>query len=105
MDSTEIQQKIDETLVTYADSYAQKAEASFKERDVNGAIGNIEVAMQLQPDNADYKTKYDTYQQYLPFYLYDEDNVLYEDETGDVYGGVVFNETLETNNNKLWLIP
>ena len=24
----------------------------------------------------DYKTKYDTYQQYLPFYLYDEDNVL-----------------------------
>lgn len=76
VESTEIQQKIDETLVTYADSYAQKAEASFKEHDVNGAIGNIEVAMQLQPDNADYKTKYDTYQQYLPFYLYDEDNVL-----------------------------
>ncbi len=100
VDSTEIQQKIDETLVTYADSYAQKAEASFKKHDVNGAIGNIEVAMQLQPDNADYKTKHDTYQQYLPFYLYDEDNVLYEDETGDVYGGVVFNETLETNNNK-----
>lgn len=100
VDSTEIQQKIDETLVTYADSYAQKAEASFKEHDVNGAIGNIEVAMQLQPDNADYKTKYDTYQQYLPFYLYDEDNVLYEDETGDVHGGVEFNETLETNNNK-----
>lgn len=76
VDSTEIQQKIDETLVTYADSYAQKAEASFKEHDVNGAIGNMEVAMELQPDNADYKTKYDTYQQYLPFYLYDEDNVL-----------------------------
>ena len=74
VDSTEIQQKIDETLVTYADNYAQKAEAAFKEHDVNGAIGNIEVAMELQPDNADYKTKYDTYQQYLPFYLYDEDS-------------------------------
>lgn len=100
VNSEEIQTKISEVLVTYAEKYATNAENAFKEHDVNGAIGNIEVAMQLQPDNADYKTKHDTYQQYLPFYLYDEDNVLYEDETGDVYGGVVFNETLETNNNK-----
>lgn len=76
VNSDEISQKINETLVTYADSYAQKAEACFNEKDVNGAIGNMEVAMELQPDNADYKTKYDTYQQYLPFNLYDEDNVI-----------------------------
>lgn len=100
VDSTEIQQKIDETLVTYADSYAQKAEASFKEHDVNGAIGNIEVAMQLQPDNADYKTKYDTYQQYLPFYLYDEDNVLYEEENGDFGGIVELDEIMVSNDNQ-----
>ncbi len=92
--------KIEETLASYADTYAQKAEACFNEKDVDGAIGNMEVAMELQPDNADYKTKYDTYQQYIPFELYLEENVLYEDETGDVYGGVVFNRTLETNNNK-----
>ncbi|MBS6627638.1 MAG: NPCBM/NEW2 domain-containing protein [Clostridiales bacterium] len=68
--------KIEETLASYADIYAQKAEACFNEKDVDGAIGNMEVAMELQPDNADYKTKYDTYQQYLPFNLYDEDNVI-----------------------------
>lgn len=76
VNSEEIQTKISEVLVTYAEKYAANAENAFKEHDVNAAIGNIEVAMELQPDNADYKTKYDTYQQYLPFYLYDEDNVL-----------------------------
>ena len=100
VNSDEISQKINETLVTHADSYAQKAEACFNEKDVNGAIGNMEVAMELQPDNADYKTKYDTYQQYLPFALYLEENVLYEDETGDIYGGVEFDTTQKTNNNK-----
>lgn len=72
----ELTAKVEETLASYADTYAQKAEACFNEKDVNGAIGNMEVAMELQPDNADYKTKYDTYQQYLPFNLYDEDNVI-----------------------------
>lgn len=76
VNSEEIQTKINEVLVTYAEKYATNAENAFKEHDVNAAIGNMEVAMELQPDNADYKTKYDTYQQYLPFYLYDEDNVL-----------------------------
>lgn len=100
VNSEEIQTKISEVLVTYAEKYAANAENAFKEHDVNAAIGNIEVAMELQPDNADYKTKYDTYQQYLPFYLYDENNVLYEDETGDIYGGVQFDETQNSNNNK-----
>ena len=92
--------KVEETLASYADTYAQKAETCFKDKDVDGAIGNMEVAMELQPDNADYKTKYDTYQQYLPFALYLEENVLYEDETGDIYGGVEFDTTQKTNNNK-----
>ena len=93
--------KIEETLASYADTYAQKAETCFKDKDVNGAIGNMEVAMELQPDNADYKTKYDTYQQYIPFELYLEENVLYEDETGDIYGGVSeFNDVQKSNNNQ-----
>lgn len=102
VDSTEIQQKIDETLVTYANNYAQKAEASFKEHDVNGAIGNIEVAMQLQPDNGDYKTKYDTYQQYLPLYLYDEDNCLSieQENTGIGYFGLEFDDYLNSNEHE-----
>ena len=92
--------KIEETLASYADTYAQKAETCFKDKDVNGAIGNMEVAMELQPDNADYQTKYATYQQYIPFELYLEDNVLYEDETGDIYGIVEFDDTQESNNNQ-----
>lgn len=76
VNSDEIQTKINEVLLSYAEKYAANAENAFKEQDVNAAIGNIEIAMELQPDNADYKAKYDTYQQYLPFYLYDEDNVI-----------------------------
>lgn len=92
--------KIEETLASYADTYAQKAETCFKDKDVNGAIGNMEVAMELQPDNADYKTKYDTYQQYIPFELYLEENVLYEDQTGNMYGNASLEQTLESNNNQ-----
>ncbi len=100
VNSDEISQKINETLVTYADSYAQKAEACFNEKDVNGALGNMEVAMELQPDNADYQTKYNTYQQYVPFELYLEENVLYEDQTGTMYGSAALEQTLESNNNQ-----
>ncbi len=76
MNSEEIENRLDSVLLEYAKSYADKAENCFKEKDINGAIGNIEVAMELAPNNADFKTKHDTYEQYIPFYLYDEDNVL-----------------------------
>ena len=92
--------KIEETLASYADTYAQKAEACFNEKDVNGAIGNMEVAMELQPDNADYKTKYDTYQQYLPFFLYDEDNYLNVTKTEILTGSIQFDKTTKSNENQ-----
>lgn len=75
--SEEISNKINETIAAYAEKYAAKAEEAFKQKDVDAAIGNIEVALELQPDNADYKIKYDTYQQYYPYYLYLEDNILF----------------------------
>ncbi len=100
VNSEEIQTKINEVLVAYAEKYAANAENAFKEHDVNAAIGNIEVAMELQPDNADYKTKYDTYQQYLPFYLYDEENCLSVEEEGDFWGFLSFDETHTSNDNK-----
>lgn len=92
--------KIEETLASYADTYAQKAEACFNEKDVDGAIGNMEVAMELQPDNADYKTKYDTYQQYIPFELYLEENVLNEEADSDFGGVVELDEIMVTNDNR-----
>ena len=100
LNSDEISAKIDETLVEYASNYAAKADAAFKEHDVDAAIGNIEVAMELQPENGDYKTKHDLYYQYLPFYLYDEDNCLKIDETGDFWGILSFDEHEEANNNE-----
>lgn len=104
VNSDEISQKINETLVTYADSYAQKAEACFNEKDVNGAIGNMEVAMELQPDNADYKTKYDTYQQYLPFNLYDEDNVIAVEDIDASWAHFDTHATANDNTEKLHVI-
>lgn len=76
MNSEEIENRLDSVLSEYAKGYADKAEAEFKNHDVNAAIGNIEVAMELQPDNADFKAKYNMYIQYIPFNLYDEDNIL-----------------------------
>lgn len=96
VNSDEIQTKINEVLTTYAEKYAANAENAFKEHDVNAAIGNIEVAMELQPDNADYKTKYDTYQQYLPYYLYIEDNVIAAD---DIDADWAHYDTEETAND------
>lgn len=99
VNSEEIQTKINEVLVTYAEKYATNAENAFKEHDVNAAIGNMEVAMELQPDNADYKTTYDTYQQYLPYYLYESDNCLSVEEEGDFWGTLTFDTTYTSNNN------
>lgn len=76
IDSNEIETKINETLTSYAQTYANKAEEAFKAHDANAAIGNIEVALELQPDNASYKVKIDEYKQYLPFELYKKENIL-----------------------------
>ncbi len=97
-DSTEIQSKVDSTLITYAQKYADKAEQSFVEKDVKAAIGNIEVAIELQPDNADYKAKKDEYALYLPYELYDEKNVLEFEENGDFWGTLGFDNTYTAND-------
>jgi tetratricopeptide (TPR) repeat protein len=74
--SDTVQEKLEETKTKYAESYVKKAEDCFKKKDVNGAIGNIEVAIELSPENAEYKAKKDTYEMYLPFYMYESDNIL-----------------------------
>lgn len=98
VNSDEIQTKINEVLTSYAEKYAANAEKSFKEHDVNAAIGNIEVAMELQPDNADYKTKHDTYQQYLPYYLYIEENVIAVDDVDADWDHYDTEETANDNS-------
>lgn len=99
VNSDEIQTKINDVLKTYAEKYAANAEKAFKEHDVNAAIGNIEVAMELQPDNADYKTKHDTYQQYLPYYLYVEENVVAADDIDVDWAHYDAEETANDNSS------
>lgn len=74
--SQEITDKINSVYVSYADSYVKKAETAFTENNIDSAIANMEVAFELQPQNAEYKAKLDNYKLYLPFALYKNDNVL-----------------------------
>lgn len=99
LNSDAISNKIDETLAEYAASYVAKAEEAFNEHDVNAAIANIEVAIELQPDNGEYKTKYNTYQQYIPFELYISDNCYSVDGTGEFWGTLAFDINRESNND------
>lgn len=70
----QIQTKINEATLAYAEKYVQKAEEAFLNKDVDGAIGNMEAALELQPNNGDYQAKLDNYKLYLPFELYVEKN-------------------------------
>lgn len=100
LSSPETEAKLTEIKSKYAEQYATKAEECFKNKDAKGAIGNIEVSMELQPDNADYKAKYDTYQQYLPYYFYDNNNVLMKEQDKGFYGRIDFDEAMISNDNQ-----
>lgn len=96
----QIQNKMNEATRTYAEKYVAKAEEAFKNKDVDGAIGNMEAALELQPDNGDYQAKLENYKLYLPFKLYLESNCLSVTKDGQFYGRVYFNQNLESNDNR-----
>lgn len=72
----EVEAKVQEYIAKKAQAYADKAAQFFAGKDVNAAIGNMEVACQLMPDNAEYKTKLNEYKLYVPLDLCDEENAL-----------------------------
>ncbi len=103
--TTEIEQKIKTVMEAYAEKYFKKAEEAFGEKNLDMALGNMEVAMELSPDNATYKQKYDTYQLYKPFALYDEDNCY--NKSVDYYSlhfnvNDISNNNREMNNSLTW---
>lgn len=100
LDSNEVQEKLNEVKTRYAKEYVKKADECFGNKDVNGAIGNIEVAIKFDPENADYKTKKDTYEMYLPYKMYVEENCLSVSKEGDFWGGIQFDKTDNSNNSK-----
>lgn len=101
--STEIEKKMAEVLTAYADEYAQKAAAAFKDQDAEAAVGNIEVAIKLQPDNAEYLDLRDTYEQYYPYALYDENNLLNAEYKSSEWavklGDYEFHDSIKGNDN------
>lgn len=59
-----------------ADLYAKKAEESFNNKKVSTAVSNINLALELDPNNTNYQAQKAKYEEYLPFELYKEDNIL-----------------------------
>jgi len=100
LSSETVQEKLNATQKEYAEQYEKKAENCFKQKDVKGAIGNIDIAIELCPNESEYKTKKDTYEMYLPFELYESENCLSVDEKGYFGGEMAFGEDVESNNGK-----
>lgn len=98
--SDEVQNKLTETKNSYANSYVKKAEECFNAKDADGAIGNMDVAVELSPDNEEYKSKKAEYETYIPFYLYIEDNCLSTEKDDEFHGDLEFNQNMVSNNNK-----
>lgn len=71
----EMKAKLDELKKTYADNYMTKAATEFQNGDVNAAVGNVEAAIAIYPDET-YQVKLDEYKLYLPYALYEEENIL-----------------------------
>ena len=66
---------------------------------MDSAIGNIDEALKLFPNDSSYKSKHDYYVQFVPFALYKKNSYSrMAEETGDFYGRVYFNQT-ETSND------
>lgn len=91
-----INQKISEVKTKYAESCATKAEESFKKKDAYSAVSNINFALQLLPNNATYQASKAKYEQYLPFELYNADNVIKKDTSLYLY-----NSKTANNNEKM----
>lgn len=99
--STElVQTKMQEVTLAYAEKYAVKAEEAFKNKDVDGAIGNINAALELQPDNGEYQAKLENYKLYLPFKLYNSTNVLVCKYGRGYYNELSFGKDEIANNNE-----
>ncbi len=88
LDTATIDKVLNAILTEYAETYVKKADEAFKNKDARAAIGNMDAALQLCPDNAEYKAKRDEYTLYLPFELYKNENKLTEEGTGLGFGPV-----------------
>lgn len=97
----QIQTKMNEATLAYAEKYVQKAEEAFLNKDVDGAIGNMEAALELQPNNGDYQAKLTEYKTYEPMKMYLEKNILETVELSS-WSAVWEKQTIEANNGTVY---
>lgn len=93
-----INKKMSEVKTKHADSYATKAEESFKKKDAYSAVSNINFALELSPNNATYQASKAKYEQYIPFELYKEENILKKDDTPFFYNSGTANDNTTHEN-------
>lgn len=96
-----IQTKMQEVTLTYAEKYVAKAEEAFKNKDVDGAIGNMNAALELQPDNGEYQAKLAEYKTYEPLKLYLDKNELKTDKFSS-WSTVRREQEIEANNGTIY---
>lgn len=96
--SAELQAKLDEIKKNYAAQYAEKAKNCLTSGDVHGAIGNIEAAIAIYPDGA-YQASLEEYNLYLPYSLYDNDNILIEKQLN---GSCHIRDSVTANNGTVY---
>ena len=96
--SDDIQAKIDETIKKYADTYAEKAKENFNKNDALAAVGNIKIALELLPNNADYQAQKSKYESYIPYELYNENNLIKSDGDPNFYESETANNGTEMKN-------
>ena len=97
--SAELQAKLNEIKKNYAAQYAEKAKNCFTSGDVQTAVGNIQAAIAIYPDGG-YEAKLTEYQQYLPFELYLEENVLNEEIDDRFWGTIGYDYNMVSNDNR-----
>ncbi len=98
--SDELSKKLTEVKQSSAQKYAEKAKACLLEGDAEGAVGNMEVAVNVLPSD-EYKAKLEEYKLYLPFALYKKDNMLTTSgyESLALYGSFYIKDMEISNNN------
>lgn len=67
---------LSDILKEKTESYANKAEENFNNKKINAAVNNMNLALALDPNNTNYQAQKAKYEEYLPFELYKENNIL-----------------------------
>lgn len=93
--SDELSKKLTEVKQSSAQKYTEKAKACLLEGDAEGAVGNMEVAANILPSDEN-KAKLEEYRLYLPFALYEKNNMLTTSGQGYLYV-----DDVEISNNNI----